>query len=467
MPPALLRAVPADALAAVLVDADTSALPASHSAIALAPWAALALSGSGAPAAVAEVASALDRLRSNPWGLALIDVRAAALGEGSHRLADLQAALIVHTGGDNAAITQDVQGVLQRWTSRDTARIDSAESGGTRTFTLHDARLPEWAQMRWGAVGPYYVLALGERAFAAAEAAITGKAGTLADSADAAQLFAPAETDRAAVVVWLRCAGLRAALADVMKGRPDAVLAALGLSQVESGCWSVRRDDRAIVATMTRLRGGSVMVTPLCRRIDDYPAVRAALPGAALRYACIPHRAADLIHCARDAWLAARRPKVRETVRQAFADFESKAGLHIREELLDQLGDVILVHDYPPHPARVPLACTIMVRIAGSADRVQNALDRLLAQCSRWLNPAGSTEANPASFWQPQLQRLEDGIWTLRAGLYGPAIGVQRNWLVIGYAPAAVRANLEHLKTTDAVPGGDTPGASASEVGAP
>jgi hypothetical protein len=445
--PDLIAAIPPDALAVAIVDAAPAAdgeprSPASD----LAAWAAMAVAGRTAPTAIAEIATAVARLRSYPWSVALLDVRARALGAGSYKLAELSAVLVVHTRGENAAVTQDIQAALERWTTSDTARIETIETNGVRNHVLIDERLPGWAKIQWGAVDAFYIIAIGRDAFAKTAANIAGGTRRSRGADDHARLLAAADVRRARVAWSVRLAALRAALGEVIAGKPQRVLAELGLDRTVAAAWTLGREDRAVVARMARLRGRSVEVVSISQSVEADPALRPLVPAEATAYACIPHRPAELIERAASAWLASRRPDARTAITNAFRQFEREAGVDVRADLLDQLGSVVLIHNFPAHPARLPLANTILVEVAGSTDRVRTSLDKLLLQCALWLRPTPNDASNERTpFWSPRLERLDDGVWTLRAGLYGPAIVVHDGWIVIGYAPSAVRQNIAAL----------------------
>ncbi|HRX85639.1 MAG TPA: hypothetical protein P5572_11530 [Phycisphaerae bacterium] len=442
--PELTSAIPPDALAVVLVQPSPRAQHAEPATPDVVQWAALAVAGRSAPAAIAEVAGGLKSLRTFPWAVVLLDVRARSIGADSHRLAFLSGALIVHTRGDNAAITQEIQSVLERWTSADTARVDALTTNGVRSYRLTDQRLPAWAAVEWGAVGDDYVITVGAGTFRRVVAGMHASRQT-AEPDDWSLLLPAAEVGRARVAWGLRSAALRAALGDVMAGRPEQVLHALGLARSDAVLWSLRRDRRAFITRMVRRTGDAVRVTPITQALPANDRWRNRLPEKATAYAYIPHPLARIVNDAVDAWLALQRPDERVRIAQAFERFQQNAGVNVQSDLLDQLGDSLLIHDYPRHPAGLPLADTILVPIDGDAGRARRALDALLQQCADWVNPDRGGDGGSGHFWEPRIERLEDGIWTVRVGLYGPAVTVADGWLVLSYAPAAVRENLKLL----------------------
>ena len=126
---------------------------------------------------------------------------------------------------------------------------------------------------------------------------------------------------------------------------------------------------------------------------------------------------------------------------------EQELGLETDADLLDHLGQYVILHTYPPHPFRVPFMFTALVAI-DNPDSVRSAIDALM---SAWQRHLAEKQARTGRSWfSLRVIRGQDGIWYLRAGLNGPAVGVADRWLVISYSPEAVRANLRFLARASA-----------------
>jgi hypothetical protein len=140
--------------------------------------------------------------------------------------------------------------------------------------------------------------------------------------------------------------------------------------------------------------------------------------------------------------MAAKRPTKQERLREFWAEVEREADISIERDLLAQLGPQIVIHNFPRHPLNIPVARTVVAEITGSAIAVRTVVDRLLRRFARDL--AGS-ESGWASL---QCHQAPDGVWYLQAGVYGPAVAVTDQWLVISFSPAAVRQNVTFLELT-------------------
>ncbi|MCH7872864.1 MAG: hypothetical protein IID33_14305, partial [Planctomycetes bacterium] len=112
-----------------------------------------------------DVAGALSVVFDHPHALALLDVKARPCSNDGHELADLKAALIIRTHGDNKRISERIQHLLGVYTNTERGKLVQESGGDATWFSLRDARLPDWAVIAWGAYGDYYVVAIGEVPF--------------------------------------------------------------------------------------------------------------------------------------------------------------------------------------------------------------------------------------------------------------------------------------------------------------
>ena len=104
-------------------------------------------------------------LLEHPHAVVLLDITATPRPDGGHRLASLQAAIIAHTRGFNTGLERRIQHLLNVYTNSDESAISTEAMNGNTVFTLRDRRLPDWALLRWGSIGDYYVITIGENAF--------------------------------------------------------------------------------------------------------------------------------------------------------------------------------------------------------------------------------------------------------------------------------------------------------------
>jgi hypothetical protein len=436
--PGLLRATPGKHLGALLVDAAPPRPVTAPSPQMLIGAASRVLGESGATRWLDERAATaslvvdffglLDYVSRFPHAYVVTDARAVAIAEGSHRLADLQIALIIETHGDNATISRGIQALLTAHTSSTSARISKLDEFDTTTFTLRDDRLPEWAKLKWGAADSYYVIALGERAFDQTMRSIRGQAPSCVSPGPADGSADTVAAPTGGIELRIHFNAINAALAPVMKGRPVDVIKALGFDGVDHAQWTFTRQDRAIVGRAVYERAGKRQVIPFAVAVAAESSAAKALPEAAGSYMLIQQPVAGLIERIRDAYLASRREEVQTRLREAWRRFEHDTRSNVEATLLDALGASILIHDAPPHPLGIPMNISILLELDRPPGEVGDAVDKLMTQCGKWLadetdgGGVGAGENGVAGesigagdgaggFFRPQLRRDEDGVW--------------------------------------------------------
>jgi len=460
MPPDLVKVVPADHLAAVMVDYSRSTnaqAPAAtndtHSLLDVAANIAQHLrsvgalrGGSGTAGVIIDALTSAAAVRAHPYAVVVTEAAARRIHRNSTRLSDLQAALIIRTSGENDAIRQQIQALLTARTDPENSTIDRVEMFSQTVYILSDKRLPEWAEVRWAAFGDYYVVGLGSRGFEMAALAIHGETATLESDDWFSETHRKIGGPHDQLIISIRVDRINEQLSDVLGGRLGATVGGLGMGDFERGLWTVGRDGRAITARVAAKRRGrpQTFVETIARPLADDDPIAPLIPDQARTYAIIEQAPAKLIRQVRDAVLAARSPGSRHALQAGWAQFASDADLDIEHDLLDSLGEQLVIHTYPRHPLRIPLMVTLLAPINGSADDVRSALDKTMGQFAKWLSAGASAEpqSNPLA---PRLDRTDDGIWYIQAGVIGPAVTVHDQLLIVSFSPVAVRQVLATL----------------------
>jgi len=462
IPPGLVGAVPADAWIVVAIDggASSSATAALHAAAFLLDQArriGLASNADSQVRATMDVIGSLPVVIRHPYAVCVLDATATPLAGGGHRLAELRGGVIVHTCGDNAALEARVQHLLNTYVNNEIARCETIRSEGRTSYRLIDERLPLWAQMEWGAVEDCYVLALGSGVFERIAATVRARQAALTSDDWFAAAHRRCRGDHAYAEWAVRFDRIRDRLQPIMAGKPEEVLAGLGLGEVQRGLWTVGvgggSDGRAVQAYAVLQNHDGDRFLPICHVPDAVRPgrVEAPIPPQASRYAVVRYSPRRLVFRVRDAYLASRSPSAQRNLREMWARVEAETNVSVDRDLLMQLGPRIVVHDYPPHPLDLPLLRTVLIEINGSSLAVRTCLDRLLR---RYRDHLG----RPSPDWTSlRLEHASDGVWYLQAGLYGPALAVTDRWVIISYSPVAVRQNIAFLEARPDEDG-DSPG---------
>ncbi len=444
VPSSLSDAVPKDAVAAYLADSSRAGKPESNagSSLGLATFVIDQAHELGLLSGLdLQCRAWFDALASasvvveHPYALVLLDVRAAGLVDGGHRLAGLHAALIVHTGGANRAIEGRIQHLLNIYTNslESTLTTQTGEHGAV--FTLGDRRLPQWTVLTWGPVGELYVVAIGEGSFRRIEDVLADRSLSLTGDAWFGGAFEAAGGSSAAVAVYARPDRLYLEADDLFAAKIDRVRREMRAHDVDRGLWTLAFTGRSLEARQYLHRNGADQLRSLTgHHLAGVPEHR-IIPAECTGYIILDLTPQALCDTVCEAYMAARSPEARRWLRAYWRNVQAKAEVSIAEDIITHLGRGAAIYDYPPHALRLPLAWTIVLPIEGDATELRKSVDRLAGVWAEELAEAGSL----------RLQRDPDGIWYLFFGINGPAIGLTDRWLVVSFSPEAVRRNTSHL----------------------
>ncbi len=380
--------------------------------------------------------AALSVVFEHPHAVVLLDVRIEQADEDSHRLGDLQGAIVLRTMGRNGRIERRIQHLLASYTNAAESRLESFELDGATFHRLHDRRLADWLMPTWGAMGDHFMIAIGRES--AESIARTMKESSASLSAD--RWFREGVSRLAAadalLTVYVQFDRLRRSADKVLARKTDGVLDAIGLSNSERTLWALGYAGKSLEIRQWS-RGGAkdtalVLAGASLLEAEGAPPV----PEAASAFAAIGFDPKTLVGRSGDAWLSARSPKNAQRSRDYWHDIETRGDFRFSTDFFDLLGGPIVIHDFPRHPLRLPPAWTIVAPIRGDADRVRKSLDGLM---NAWKQDLESSESRLL------LRRDDDGVWCLVIGIDGPAVTVSDRFVLISFSPLAVRENLQTL----------------------
>lgn len=393
--------------------------------------------------ATLDVLTSLGKLAPYPFAVVVTDASAKRLGPDSFRLNELQAAAIIETGGDNARITQDIQDLLTRWTSRDSARISSKDEFESKVYTLIDDRLPEWCVIKWGAIKNFYVVAIGHRGFNDAAQSIL-RAGEHTTEETKQQHWRKLLGSRSAhFELQINFEAIKSALATIVRGRTQNVLDEIGFANCSRSMWTVASKNRAVISTCLKIVNGEEVLIPISTEAKGIQT--RLIPDAATEYTLFRCSLGDVITRPVNAYLASRRQEFRDSLQSHWVTFEANASISIKRDLFDHLDDIILVHNDPPHPLNLPLLATVVIPIKGDPATVSRSLTTLLNQSNRWFHNANANPGEHAPTFAPQFTEADDHVWYLSFGFAGPAITVADRFIIISHSPLACRHARDNL----------------------
>ena len=366
----------------------------------------------------------------------------------SLRLKHLQTAIVFRTNGNHTPIVEQLNRIVGRYTNREVAQLTPEKVVGYEFQRLADDRLPGWAVWEWGRLDDFFVVSFGAGAFE--KIAKTCAKQTASLSSDTWFQTATTKTKgRKALARWfISLERLEKRLGEAAQGRHKRVIAAMDADKMTHDLWSVGLEGRALSWYRCYRRDGKDQV----HRYSDpanYPAHhRMIVPDQARRYAIINAPTRWLVDNLPRAWVASQsQPNVEKWTR-IWRSLEHKIGIDLSGNLINHLGNNIVIFDYPPHPLEIPFALTVAIEI-NDKKAVKMATDALLTTWGQYLDERA--ERKGTTLVRVKVKKSEDDIWYLQAGILGPALKVTDRYVVISWSPQALR---EALKSIEEVPPG-------------
>lgn len=371
-----------------------------------------------------------------PYALALLDARAKPTENRTDKQVDqLEMVLVVRTGGSSEAFLRIIQKVVNEQTDSSAATLRRLKAGEWEYQELHDKRLPGWCAVAWGQIGPHFVLSLGDDVWPrVAETAAGGKPPLSADPW--LRKAREAHREDALIEITADATTLRRRLDPFLEGRVSDFFRAWDADELERGHWALGFRGRALFCDAhLRLGGKDVRRLFADPAIDDQR-LTGTIPPAA-RYAIYHYPMGEFFPRFLGGWMATRGPGYRKSLMHLWEQAQARRHFNAQHDVLDHLGDYVVLHNQPPHPLRLPLAMTALIEIRDEPQIVRPAIDKI---CEAW----GEAVLKDQSPLAARITRDADGVWSLSFGpIVGPAWLTTDQFLVISWSPTALRAYVE------------------------
>lgn len=370
----------------------------------------------------------------------LHDIRLKQLETGGNRLDRLALSVILETGRDNLEIPQLIQHFLNRYTNEQSGQLETISILDQPFHRLTDSSQPSWIVWEWGQVDDLFIVSLGAGSSERIVAALMGREPNLSQDEWFATGHQQARGSAADFEIYLDAASLQKRLGEAAQDRFHAVVDSLGIKSYQKSIWTIGSVGPARSFYAYHRRAGvdrleRISAPDLYR--DEY---KKLLPAEATGYAILNVDAAEVLRRIRSGYIAAQRVEKRFALIRAWDELAEARGVNFEQDVLAQLGDHIIIHNYPQHPLRLPLMWTILIEIDGDSRTVLGAIQETMNHFSARLELAATRKKSRAL--APLLQQSNDGMWYLQYGIYGPAVAVTEHWLAISYSPEALRLNL-------------------------
>jgi len=422
---------------------------------------------------VADTMGLAGEIGSRRCCFALLDADLAATPANGLQCRSVQLVWILETD-QPAQMVERLTRMLSHFSSRATVRQGVRQAGEARRefVEFSDMRWPTWLKLAWAqeaggitpdgrTYGPRFILTLGEGAMEhyladrpVADAPWSRPISDI-DTADALRDTAPGGV---VARVYVSPRAFRERFPEAMNrtilGR---LFASLQVAAADASVFTARAKGRELSLGTATFERGQMMATPWTLPLPASAPLLKAVPEEASAYLVLkvdwPALYARMLALS-DAILT---EPTDQPVEKIISDLARRNGVDVRKDILDHLQPLVLVHDFPQHPLRLPLMVTaITATEAGTDEKVRLALQKLTSGISSTLEakaapkaivemgPEGRTpdKTEPAGeFTRLRLRTDADGTSYLQFGLAGPGWAWVQNRLVVSWSPGAVRLN--------------------------
>jgi hypothetical protein len=443
---------PADTLA--FLEIDPSATPAANSQSALLDFGVQALQSTGMlstkASEVGDVLGLAAAAGQHHSCVALLDADLGASGA-DLECRSVQVAWILDTAGQSADMVDRLTHLLAHLSSRRTAvqTVHKTAEEKREYVEFRDSTWPAWLCLDWTRRGDLFILTLGTGAMEhyLADRPVGGVPwAQMVTDADAAAAKQANEhgAGEAFVRLYVTPAAFRQRYAEAMqKTQLGKMFATLDLFTTDASLFSARIQGRAISMDNATVSAGVLTDTSWTVALAADSPLLKLIPAQATAYLALQVKW-QLLWTRFTALLDAVVPDASgKSTNQWIQDFAQQQGVDIQTDILAKLEPVVVVHDAPQHPLRLPLMVTA-IAAANPADAtgVKTAFGKLMTALAAELDrKAGASHEVGADFTHLRLRTDADGVMYVQFGLVGPAWTWIGNRLIFSWSPGAVRAN--------------------------
>jgi len=227
----------------------------------------------------ADVIGTMPLLSRRPHAFALLDITSYKYDERSYKLNTMQAALLIDRTGMETAIERRVRTLLATYADAENGQVKTLTHGEHTYYRLVDERLPDWATPEWAPIDSLFVIAFGKGTLAKILNVINGKSTSLGSQPWFSKAHKRLDGANRGFEIYINFQRIRQRVGEVVKDRPEHVLAALRLQNCKQLLWTIGYTGRSM---------GSEMVIRNDRKNNKYlriagkqladPAVLRAIP---------------------------------------------------------------------------------------------------------------------------------------------------------------------------------------------
>ncbi|HWL94896.1 MAG TPA: hypothetical protein VNT79_15360 [Phycisphaerae bacterium] len=400
----------------------------------------------------ADIAAALPLLGRYEHALVLLDVSSKVIRRPgrtpeeaprvSLRLKNMQAAMVFRTEGADRPVLQQLNRIIGRYTNNEIAQLSTENAAGFDYQRLVDERMPGWAIWEWGKLGDFYALCFGTGSFEKLARTYADASDSLSDDPWFAEAMKRTKGDAAVAKWFIGLERMERRLNEVARGRHEKVIAALGADRISHDLWTVGVEGRALSCFRFYRRNGKDQLQEYSDPEKFPPAQMRIVPRDARHHAVINVPTRWLVDNVPRAWLAAQSQRHVDEWTKIWESLEQEVGVDVSSNLINNLGDHIVMFDYPPHPLDIPLAYTMAIEIR-DRKAVEVAIESILSAWGQYLDDRA--RRGSSSLVRVRVLHAPDDVWYLQAGILGPALKITDRYVVISWSPQALRDALKEM----------------------
>ncbi|MBN2446923.1 MAG: hypothetical protein JXO22_09365 [Phycisphaerae bacterium] len=372
----------------------------------------------------------------------LIDSSAihAGVHPASRRVDDLRLAMIIDTQSweRSGPFRRIMANAIEDQTDSDHAAITDKTAERWSYRELYDERLPAWCRISWGQIDEYFVMTLGADVWPVIASVAVEKQPSLARDEWVTQTR-DAQGRDATIEIFLDADRMRERLDPLLNNWISDFFKVWDAGEMHRGSWAIGLKGDAIYCLSYFKVGGETV-----KRV--YADANVANPGAlgvpaGSRYAVYKVPAAEYLVNLVESLYVWQTPEKREHDLRRWERIQREHGFDAQRDVLDHLGDTVVLHNYPRHPLRLPVFFTTLIEIRDEPETVRKTIDTM---CEAWQQGL-EKEAEKMVIANPAEVMRRDGVWYIQVGplFSGLAWTVTDRYIVVSWSPTALREYLE------------------------
>ena len=380
-----------------------------------------------------------------PYAIALLDTSAKHAGRhpDSRQLDQAEIVFVVQTEGNSGPFGQLIQDTLYEQTTDASTQLNELEAENWKYYQLIDNRVPKWVEVAWGEIGPFFVLTVGKDVWPKVAEVAAGKRGSLGRD----KWLMRQREDRgkdALIEIYLDPVQMKK-LDPLLHGSVSAFFEAWGAAEMTRAHWALGLEGNILYCHAHFEIGGNTEI----RRYADASYVTPEtlkLTPEGYRQAVyrMPDGAGDFLYRLVHSLYVWQAPNNRTRAYYLWKNIQEQLNIDAQRDVLDNLGDTIVLHNYPTHPLKLPLFFTTVIEIKRDNAKVRETLNKM---CEAWQEALIRNE-DEQPIENPAKLRRDGDVWHVEIGpsvLSPLAWTVTNHYIVISWSYTALTDYLAEM----------------------